>query len=255
MKKFLLGTIAAVTLAFSAGSAKAVIWGVQDDLDEYPYVGAVFTDEGNPLGQTVCSGVLLDDDALLTAAHCVDEAVALPIVTFGSNAVAFTALALALPVIHPDYNAIQDGPDVAILKLFFLFGSAPATAAQLPLAGYLDGAATERGTLHDRIYTTVGYGISGDFPNVSAEFFRQIGDLSLISVNSAAGELYAQFSSNTGVVSGGACLGDSGGPVFAPDGVSVVGVNSFGVTENCVGTGFASRIDIQEVLDFINNTK
>ena len=227
--------------------AHAVIWGELDDTDQYPFVGLLVTDIG------ICSGVLIGSTKFLTAAHCVDGAGSAT-VFFGQAPFtgSLDAVGFVLGIdIHDDYVAAGNGPDVAVLTVFVI-GPAPTSFAQLPGAGLLYGATRNRGPLSGRYFATVGYGIDGEFPDTSINLSRQVGDVSLQAVDTGATVGgYAQFSSNNGILSGGACLGDSGGPVFDGDSDTVVALNSFGITVNCTGTGFASRLDVQDVLDFI----
>ena len=54
---------------------------------------------------------------------------------------------------------------------------------------------------------------------------------------------------------GGTCFGDSGGPNFLKENNKetniVAGVTSFGMNQNCAGTGGVFRTDRADVLDFI----
>ena len=51
---------------------------------------------------------------------------------------------------------------------------------------------------------------------------------------------------------GGTCSGDSGGPVFWPQGSNqVVAVTSFGKNATCRGDGYYYRTDRQAVIDWI----
>ena len=52
---------------------------------------------------------------------------------------------------------------------------------------------------------------------------------------------------------GGSCFGDSGGPDLLGGTSTVLGVNSYVTNWNCAGVGYSQRIDIPEVLDWINS--
>jgi hypothetical protein len=58
---------------------------------------------------------------------------------------------------------------------------------------------------------------------------------------------------NPGGGSGGLCFGDSGGPDLLAGTNVVLGVNSYVNNINCAGTGYSSRVDIPEVLEWINS--
>ena len=51
---------------------------------------------------------------------------------------------------------------------------------------------------------------------------------------------------------GGTCFGDSGGPDLLVDTNTILGVNSYVTNYNCAGVGYSSRVDIPEVLEWIN---
>jgi hypothetical protein len=51
---------------------------------------------------------------------------------------------------------------------------------------------------------------------------------------------------------GNLCFGDSGGPDLLAGTDTVLAVNSYVTNINCSGVGYSSRVDIQEILDWIN---
>lgn len=64
---------------------------------------------------------------------------------------------------------------------------------------------------------------------------------------------FMRLSLNPGGGKGGTCFGDSGGPDLLGETNTVLAVNSYVTNINCSGVGYSSRIDIQEVLDWINS--
>jgi secreted trypsin-like serine protease len=52
---------------------------------------------------------------------------------------------------------------------------------------------------------------------------------------------------------GGTCFGDSGGPLFLNDTLTIVAVTSFGLNGNCAGTGGGYRIDQPDDLAWISS--
>jgi hypothetical protein len=64
---------------------------------------------------------------------------------------------------------------------------------------------------------------------------------------------YMRLSMNPGKGKGGTCFGDSGGPDLLGGTNTVLAVNSFVTNINCSGVGYSARVDIPEVLDWINN--
>jgi hypothetical protein len=51
---------------------------------------------------------------------------------------------------------------------------------------------------------------------------------------------------------GGTCFGDSGEPDLLGGTDTVLAVNSYVTNSNCSGVGYSSRVDIPEVLSWIN---
>ncbi len=57
---------------------------------------------------------------------------------------------------------------------------------------------------------------------------------------------------NPGRGSGGTCFGDSGGPDLLRGKDTVLAVNSYVTNINCRGVGYSARVDIPQVLGWIN---
>jgi len=69
-------------------------------------------------------------------------------------------------------------------------------------------------------------------------------------VNSAE---YMRLALNPGGGSGGTCFGDSGGPDLLAGTNLILAVNSYVTNVNCAGVGYSSRVDVPEVLEWINS--
>ena len=105
--------------------------------------------------------------------------------------------------------------------------------------------------------TIVGFGVQGIVPNpniVQADPVRYNADPMIVELNSAnSGGFNIHLSSNPGKGngSGGACFGDSGGPIFHGDSNVIAAVTSYGLNANCAGTGGGYRVDTVDDQDFI----
>lgn len=190
-----------------------------------------------------CSGTLIRDKVVLTAAHCVVEDVLADnrggLAFFGPNIsdseeeIAIVGLAM-----HPFYdNSNVRHYDIALVKLF----EVPQTATPLPVN--LDPL--DQG-LQGSPVRAVGFGVN-DGPGQTGAGIKRTVDLTLDSIT----EEHVGF----GDEAGNTCQGDSGGPIFLEvDGQeSVIGVVSYG-GDQCRAQSKASRPDIhraflEEVLD------
>jgi hypothetical protein len=63
---------------------------------------------------------------------------------------------------------------------------------------------------------------------------------------------YTRLSLNPGGGKGGICFGDSGGTDLLGGTDTVLAVNSYVTNINCSGVGYSARVDIPEVLEWIN---
>ena len=99
----------------------------------------------------------------------------------------------------------------------------------------------------------VGYGVQEQIHGGGppywgvAEKVRLYAPSELIAANFVHSDEFIRITFNPGGGTGGTCFGDSGGP----DPNTVLGVNSYVTNYNCAGVGYSSRVDIEEVLDWI----
>jgi hypothetical protein len=64
---------------------------------------------------------------------------------------------------------------------------------------------------------------------------------------------FLRLALNPGGGSGGTCFGDSGGPDLLGGTDTVLGVNSYVTNINCSGVGYSQRVDVPEVLSWIES--
>jgi hypothetical protein len=118
--------------------------------------------------------------------------------------------------------------------------------ASIAAAGTVDGlpVGTE--------ITYSGYGVSGEKPSVTSLRQRLMATGFIVSTHNAnTAGFNIQLSTNPGAGRGGACFGDSGGPILYDDTDVILGVNSFVINGQCAGVGFAYRVDQPEVIAWI----
>ncbi len=278
-KMFAAVVVVLIALLGSLGVAYAITNGVPDG-DNHPYVGLlVFDDEEGPAWR--CSGALIAPNVVLTAGHCTDGAVAArfwpledvtydnvpyPLYPFGgpgSGAVEGT------PYTNPKYRSAENPygggnglPAFSYRDTGIVVLDEPIEMdvyAELPEAGLVD-------TLKNKTPVDfVGYGVQyqrqipGNLLPQPPPYYRWAGlrvrlyaPSELVSGNFVHSAEYLRLALNPGGGSGGTCFGDSGGPDLLGGTNIVLGVNSYVTNVNCSGVGYSARVDIPEVLEWIN---
>ena len=267
----LLATMALAVL-LASGAAQAIVNG-EPDGNIHPYVGALVTEfevaEGETALLPACSGTLISPTVFLTAGHCTEFLIEEGLPTYVSFDTTYvpgeSELVSGTPYLHPDY-CVGCGPpgvkwlpgyDVGVVVL-----DEPIemeTYGILPSANLVD-------TLQKRTpLTAVGYGASGFtvgggprqpiYPDI-----RQMTTVEYLGTEGIANLVGEDvFIKTTGHGMGrggeGTCYGDSGGPLFLEDQTTVVAVTSFGPTSSfpCSGPGYAQRVDLPVVLDWVRS--
>jgi V8-like Glu-specific endopeptidase len=242
--------IAAALLVIAAGPVSvSAITGGGPDNGAHPYVGMTYNDE------YLCSGTLISATVFLTAGHCTalfQSGGSQVYVTFGDSVDFDPANAVTgTPYTHPNF-CLECAPglpgfdayDVGVIVL-----DQPVTGlgfAALPYESQVNDLA--KGTA----LTAVGYGVQGyergggqPQPIFTATRYRA--DVTFRNVDNRIGDMFIKLSNNQ---KGGTCSGDSGGPIFASDQVTVLGVTAFG-NGLCTSNGYAQRTDRADILAFI----
>jgi hypothetical protein len=229
-KKLLI--VVAVVLGLvmgSVGIAYAITNG-EPDAGRHPYVGLLVFDSapGSPAWR--CSGALIAPDVVLTAGHCTDGAYAarfwlyedmtydnvpFPLYPYGGRG---SGAIEGTPYTNPKYRSPENP-----------YGGGNG----LPAFSYRDVGVV---VLEKRV------------PKKMVGEYAQLPSAGLVDTL----ENKTDVDLNPGGGTGGLCFGDSGGPDLLAGTNTVLAVNSYVTNYNCSGVGYSARVDIPEVLDWIN---
>lgn len=275
MRRSIFVVLAAVTLMLVMVVPATGITNGTPDGDHHPYVGILVFDAEVPDVGVVpvqrCSGSLIAPNVVLTAGHCTEGMVAARawfeerlqdddgtylVPDYPSGGIVAIE---GTPHTNPEF-AIGIGrgiPGFAYRDVGVVVLEDPVDVggfAALPAAGMVD-------TLKNKTALDyVGYGVMEQFqvPGEGAPFWtglrnRMFAPGALVSGKFAHSDEFIKLSQNPGGGTGGICFGDSGGPDLLAGTATVLAVNSYVTNGNCTGVGYGNRIDIPEVLDWIQS--
>jgi secreted trypsin-like serine protease len=252
MRRFRVTFIAVLLTMLVPVSAGAITNGEVDSDGNYPFVGllAFYDSEGEYSHR--CSGTLITETVMVTAAHCTDgmaTARALFGLEITENFREGEGGITGTPHTHPDYNPRTLSLDVGVVVLD---SAAPVAGPYptLPDVGFLSDL-KRSGEIRDDTFVAAGYGGVTGFPPPVIEF-----DL----VRRFATSPYRGLTLNNLHLlqnpnvddAGGTCFGDSGGPHFWEDTLIMVAVTSWG-DAICRSNDMTQRIDLATALDFISD--
>jgi secreted trypsin-like serine protease len=265
MKRVLFVALAIGALVLGGLPAAAVTNGRPDN-NRHPYVGlAVFDIDGEPSHR--CSASLLSPTLVLTAGHCTDGTDAARVWfdedVQNNSEYPFSGTTSFDGVGHtnPDF-CIGCGKglpgfaqrDVGVIVLTEAVPTSVVSEyAELPDAGLVD-------TLRNKARVDlVGYGVQeqtrgGGPPVWTGLRIRLFAPTQLVAPGSFKhSDEFIRLTANPSQGKGGTCFGDSGGPDLVGGTDTVLAVNSYVTNSNCAGVTYSQRVDITEVLDWIDS--
>ena len=255
------------SLLLISPKASAITYGFVDSSNTFSNTGAFIVQSPDGEIFPICSGTLIAPNVFLTAAHCTlfytevlaPEGVVAYVsldqsIPFGDLTSTDTEL---LPVAHvvsnPDFSKAQsDSGDIGVL---ILEENVPGvTPATLPDCGLLDQLAAQNG-LKTATFTNVGYGVQNRVVGGGVPFFQDMNPVPRMFSFSSFNSLnkgYVRLSQNPSTGNGGACFGDSGGPIFLTvDGQQLIVAITITGDTVCRSTNVAYRLDIASAQGFL----
>ena len=182
-------------------------------------------------GHSLCSGVVVGSDLVLTAAHCVLSNGRYQLVAFEGRRSTVKEVAKVVP--HPQFSPSPDAPDLALVKL------AAQAGANLTPAAFSDRRAPP--LVGDR-FIVAGFGVTvqGDLKTAG----RLRAATLMATDRPSSQQLSLVDPQKLGESAGlGVCNGDSGGPVFDAHDRTLVGIISWtSRTDGEPACGFVSGI-------------
>jgi len=262
-----------LAVSVSSVSVQAITNGFSDTTNTYSNVGTVLAVGTDGQAFQVCSGTLISPTVFLTVAHCfyyfndflAPQGYTLYL-SFGNPIpmLELTDVNTLIPVTqfipNPNYVQATDthpfnphhGSDPGDLAVIILPASVTQgiTPATLPTLGLLDELATKNG-LKSVLLTVVGYGSQ----DARGSRFNPTPRMFAFSAFRALQPGFLQLSINQTLDNGGACFGDSGGPVFLPANgqLILVAVASVGGDLVCRATSGNYRLDIATAREFLES--
>eukprot|EP00057_Strongylocentrotus_purpuratus_P021269 XP_011675743.1 PREDICTED: transmembrane protease serine 9 [Strongylocentrotus purpuratus] len=253
----LLDTSICGTRPAYAPDQSRIVGGINALPGEFPWIGSLRVDDGSDRGRFFCGTTLITSQWVLTAAHCINGSI--DQVIFGSLQLSvgseYEVIAeVDATIIHPDYNAVSNDKDIALLRL-----TEPVSFSDYVRPACIASSSNESSDYHRCL--VAGWGDTSEGGNISETLQKAVVNLldqewcnSNVSYNGTLTDNMICAGYERGIID--TCQGDSGGPLTCEgdDGRwYLVGATSFG--DGCArksSPGVYTRIS--KFQDFITAT-
>ncbi|MET9317171.1 serine protease [Kribbella sp. NPDC003505] len=205
--------LAAVLLVATAGAKPVIVGGTVASTAEAPWAIALNNTQSAASGGRYCGAALVAPNKIVTAAHCMDEAVSTYYAVQGRADLADDSVGRVSGIskvwIHPGYNTKDNRYDVAVLTLARPFTGVPVLPLETRARADRAGA----------VPTVYGWGDTqetGPDETLQKAAVPDLGDKTCLANKSYVSNGYAAATNVcAGYLAGGidACQGDSGGPL------------------------------------------
>ncbi len=214
-----------------------IVGGEDADIADYPWHVGITT----AAGSQYCAGSVLNEEWILTAAHCMGGSPWIRAGVTNINDSSGQNIASAEVFVHPEYVSVTSGMDIALIRLAEPLDLSDPNVEPIPISTQLHN---EMGFEDEGVMSEItGWGAlfsGGPSPDI-----LQVAEVPIVS-NELAQTGYPNETITDDMLAAGyweeggidACQGDSGGPLVVPDGTSPVGSVVAGITSwgyGCAG--------------------
>jgi secreted trypsin-like serine protease len=212
-------------LALADNPEQRIVGGQEADPGEWPWQIALVVKGGDLYFGQFCGASLLNEEWVLTAAHCVEDQTPSDLdVVAGIHDLRtpdpnIRRVGVSAIVIHPGWNTNTFDNDIALIKVSTPIPNRLVNGTTLPITA-VEMVATNIGALNGTMATVTGWGNRAAQPNPGGnDFPDRLHEVEVpIISNADCSNAYTGITQNmvcAGIPAGGkdSCQGDSGGPL------------------------------------------
>ncbi|KAJ3656361.1 hypothetical protein Zmor_015444 [Zophobas morio] len=231
-----------------------IINGMPAEETEFPFMAAIYSTTS--LGRYFCGGAVIDRRWILTAGHCVQNAVSFVIqlgsVSLSSTDVNRVTVPATTSVVHPDFNNETFVNNIGLINL----------PDDLRLNDYVNVVALPSEVLAENtVLTSLGWGQTDDEHSGPVDNLQKVLVVSLLNEhcqNIFGSQIVDSMVCAMGSYNEGTCIGDIGGPLVQtgdsqPVIVAVASFLSFNGCESLDPSGYERVFDHVDWIKSVTN--